>query len=317
MDQTGQDSYDILLTDIGENIRFFGVYDGHGIKGKYAANFIKDEIRKELILNQNNIQKFSEKKDVDKYFKKLYNKIQTKFYKNSIDFDLSGSCALSILIIKNKCYIINLGDSRAVIGRIQISPTPNTFVENMIFNVTQKVAFQMSSDHKPDRYDEKERIEKNGGCIRLDNEEVNQPYRVYSKNDDSPGLAVSRSLGDLLGHTIGVSNIPEISEKILDEMDSFIVIATNGVFNVMTSTEVVGFVFEKGEIYNEDNRQKIVEELVQECRYRWEQINVYKEKLFYENLENMVDGDKKKEVLKKNIDDITAVICFFSIKIDE
>ena len=31
----------------------------------------------------------------------------------------------------------------------------------------------------------------------------------------------------------------------------------------------------------------------------------------------MVDGDKKKEVLKKNIDDITAVICFFSIKIDE
>ena len=81
MDQTGQDSYDILLTDLGENIRFFGVYDGHGIKGKYAANFVKDEIRKELILNQNNIQKFSEKKDVDKYFKKLYNKIQTKFYK--------------------------------------------------------------------------------------------------------------------------------------------------------------------------------------------------------------------------------------------
>ena len=55
MDQTGQDSYDILLTDLGENIRFFGVYDGHGIKGKYAANFVKDEIRKELILNQNNI----------------------------------------------------------------------------------------------------------------------------------------------------------------------------------------------------------------------------------------------------------------------
>ena len=108
MDQTGQDTYDILLTDLGENIRFFGVYDGHGIKGKYAANFVKDEIRKELILNQNNIQKFSEKKDVDKYFKKLYNKIQTKFYKNSIDFDLSGSCAISILIIKNKCYIINL-----------------------------------------------------------------------------------------------------------------------------------------------------------------------------------------------------------------
>ena len=181
----------------------------------------------------------------------------------------------------------------------------------------QKVAYQMSIDHKPDRQEEKDRIEKNGGYIGNETANTYGPYRVYSKNDEGPGLAVSRSLGDLFGHTVGVSNIPEVSYKLLEEHDMFICIGSDGVWDVMNSPEVVGFIFEK--IAKEPlwTRQRIVDELVGECRMRWEQINAYKEKIYYEKATEEMKAQGYKGGVKKNIDDITAVVCFFTILLDE
>ena len=48
------------------------------------------------------------------------------------------------------CYICNLGDSRAVLFRI----TPK-----------ERLAIELSYDHKPDRHDERDRILKCGGKI--------------------------------------------------------------------------------------------------------------------------------------------------------
>ena len=50
----------------------------------------------------------------------------------------------SALIIKNKCDIINLGDSLTIIHSINMSLTPSTLIENLAFNITHKVTFQMS-----------------------------------------------------------------------------------------------------------------------------------------------------------------------------
>ena len=209
-----------------------------------------------------------------------------------------------VLIIGNQCYIINLGDSRAVIGAVNAT--------------SQKVAYQMSIDHKPNRPEEKERIEKNGGFIAIESPNSMGPYRVYSKNDEGPGLAVSRSFGDLFGHTVGVSHIPEVSYKLLDDTDMFIIIGSDGIWDVMNSAEVVGFIFEKIEKEPLWTRQRIVEELVSECRYRWEQINMYKERVLFERtMEDVKLASNTKLGVKKNIDDITAVICFFTIMLDE
>ena len=38
------------------------------------------------------------------------------------------------------------------------------------------------------------------------------PYRVWMKNENYPGLAMSRSIGDGIAHNIGVSDLPEIIE---------------------------------------------------------------------------------------------------------
>lgn len=142
-------------------------------------------MRKALLKDRITLSKFTERKDAEKYFHKLFNSIQTKFNKKVSDFDLSGTCAVAILIVNNHCFIINLGDSRAVIGHIEQN--------------NQKVAFQMSIDHKANRPEEKERVEKSGGYVAIEHEGGFGPYRVFSKSDEGPGLAISRSLGDIFG----------------------------------------------------------------------------------------------------------------------
>ena len=281
------------------------MYDGHGIKGREASQFAKDEIHKALIKDKEIIKKLSERREAEKYFQKLFTTVQGKFKKRSNDFEASGTCVIGILIVGNHCYIINLGDSRAIIGHNQQS--------------NQKVAYQMSIDHKANRQDEKERIEKNGGYVAMEREGGIGPYRVYSKNDEGPGLAVSRSLGDIFGHTVGISHLPEVSYKMLEEQDYFIVIGSDGIWDVMNSAEVVGYVFEKIEKEITWARQRIVEELVHECRNRWELINIYKEKLLLEKLsikeENKVSTSVRPQI-KQNIDDITGVICFFTVNLE-
>ena len=62
-------------------------------------------------------------------------------------------------------------------------------------------AMELSTDHKPFHPVEKERIEKAGGEI-MPKEGTNGPLRVWRKDEESPGLAVTRTLGDLMGKQI-------------------------------------------------------------------------------------------------------------------
>jgi hypothetical protein len=64
-------------------------------------------------------------------------------------------------------------------------------------------AMELSSDHKPFILTEKDRIEKAGGEI-LPKEGTTGPLRVWRKDEESPGLAVTRTLGDLVGNTYNI-----------------------------------------------------------------------------------------------------------------
>jgi serine/threonine protein phosphatase PrpC len=70
------------------------------------------------------------------------------------------------------------------------------------------VTVQLSVDHKPDLPAERACIEQAGGRVKM----VHTTARVYLATDDIPGLAMSRSLGDFVAHTAGVSSVPEIFE---------------------------------------------------------------------------------------------------------
>ena len=58
---------------------------------------------------------------------------------------------------------------------------------------------------------------------------------MWLPDQDLPGLAMSRSLGDVLAHSVGVSSIPEVTEYVVNELDKFVVIATDGVWEFLTN----------------------------------------------------------------------------------
>ena len=94
----------------------------------------------------------------------------------------------------------------------------------------------LSRDHKPDDPEESKHIIANNGRIDSYRDQLgNQigPMRVWLKNEDIPGLAMSRSFGDAMACRVGVNAIPEIKEFTLTPEDKIIVLASDGVWEFL------------------------------------------------------------------------------------
>jgi serine/threonine protein phosphatase PrpC len=152
------------------------------------------------------------------------------------------------------------------------------------------VAVVLTDDHKPDRPDEKARIQSCGGQVgsrqtlldltgRSNSTVAAGPCRVwYRKGTDTLGLAMSRSLGDGIVHTCGVSAEPEISEFRLDPQgrDEFVILATDGVWDVIDSAQavrIVGGLITKAGI-NEWSALEASQHLCLLARRRWEALSL-------------------------------------------
>ena len=109
------------------------------------------------------------------------------------------------------------------------------------------------------------------------------PQRVWAKNKNFPGLAMSRSLGDFQGKRCGIIPVPEFIEYKLDEKCKYIVICSDGVWEFLSNTDVMKI---GKEFYLKNNIMGYAQKLVQVSEELWE----------------------KKDVI---VDDITTVIIFF------
>lgn len=74
------------------------------------------------------------------------------------------------------------------------------------------------------------------------------PARVWLPTEDIPGLAMSRSLGDTVAHTVGVSSVPEMHVVELTPADRLLVVASDGLWEFMSNQEVRSWLtrFERG-----------------------------------------------------------------------
>jgi len=61
------------------------------------------------------------------------------------------------------------------------------------------------------------------------------PQRVWLKYENVPGLAMSRSFGDEVAHSVGVSSEPEILTEQINKFSKFIVIASDGVWEFLSN----------------------------------------------------------------------------------
>jgi serine/threonine protein phosphatase PrpC len=125
----------------------------------------------------------------------------------SIDTEFSGTTCVLGTIRDKRLTVINIGDSRIILGRKTASG--------------RYEAVEVSDDHKPDRPDEQKRIESRGGrvfAVEYD-DGIDGPARVWLGHMDIPGLAMSRSLGDTVAHTAGVLSSPEYHKVDLTASD--------------------------------------------------------------------------------------------------
>jgi serine/threonine protein phosphatase PrpC len=156
----------------------------------------------------------------------------------------SGAAAVVVILRRSRLIVAHAGDCRAVLGRLEPSSKHVAVGEapgKVKFELT---AVELTHDHKLETPEEAARIRSCGGFIRPAMEEpYYAPARVFkdlNKPSKGPGLTMSRSLGDMDADEVGIIPTPEVAfRSIHTEFDQFIVLASDGLWEFLTSEEVV------------------------------------------------------------------------------
>ncbi|CAM8908989.1 unnamed protein product [Rhodiola kirilowii] len=191
----------------GVNFDFFAVYDGHG--GSHVAQFCHEQLH-QVVANEVREEMFGGaqckllnwKKVMAGSFGKMDDQINSAETQESMK--TIGSTAVVAVVGEEQLIVANCGDSRAVICR-------------------GGVAVALSTDHKPDRPDELERVEAAGGRV------INwNGFRVLGV------LATSRSIGDQYLKPFVISE-PEVTICQRTNNDEFLILASDGLWDVISN----------------------------------------------------------------------------------
>ncbi|KAM9425386.1 protein phosphatase 1bb isoform 2-T3 [Pholidichthys leucotaenia] len=228
---------------------FFAVYDGHA--GSRVANYCSGHLLEHILSGgaefgsgpgsvegvKDGIR--SGFLNIDEYMRSFSDLRQ--------GLDRSGSTAVCVLLSPTHLYFINCGDSRAVLSR------------------EGKVGFS-TQDHKPCNPREKERIQNAGGSVMI--------QRVNGS------LAVSRALGDYDYKCVDgkgpteqlVSPEPEVCVLERVDGDEFIVLACDGIWDVMSNEELCEFV--RSRLLVCDDLEKVCNSVVDTCLHKGSRDNM-------------------------------------------
>ena len=238
-DKENQDSFCIRTSIQGNpNAHFFGVFDGHGQFGMQCSNFVKDKLIEKLCndpkLLDNPVQAYNS----------AFLCTNDELHTSEIDDSMSGTTAITVLVVGDTLYVANVGDSRAVIA---------------VKEGNRVLAKDLSNDQTPFRKDEYERVRLCGArvlsvdqveglmdpdiqCWGDEESQGGDPPRLWVQNGLYPGTAFTRSIGDSTAEKIGVIAVPEVLVLPLKANHLFFVVASDGVFEFLSSQTVVDMV---------------------------------------------------------------------------
>lgn len=206
-----EDTHSKLLSLPGDgNASYFAVYDGHsGVKiATYSQLYLHTKITDQSSYWDGDITDA-----IQKGFLQLDEEMMKRYYGH----DMAGCTAVSVLIKDNVLYCGNVGDSRAIAS-------------------VNGICVPLSNDHKPQHKEESDRIYAAGGTVNYN--------RVNGR------LALSRALGDyefknnskLRPEKQVVTAFPEVIVKDNLKDFEFIILASDGLWDVLSSEEVISFV---------------------------------------------------------------------------
>ncbi|KAI3815369.1 hypothetical protein L1987_15035 [Smallanthus sonchifolius] len=185
----------------GREVGLFAIYDGH------LGHSVPAYLQKHLF---HNILKEGEFwTDPNRSISKAYERTDQAILSHIPDLGRGGSTAVTAILINGrKLWVANVGDSRAVLSK-------------------RGQAIQMSTDHEPNK--ERGSIENKGGFVS------NMPGDVARVNGQ---LAVSRAFGDK-NLKIHLRSDPDITSKNIDANTEILILASDGLWKVMTNQEAV------------------------------------------------------------------------------
>ena len=262
-----QDSY-ISKTNINgiKDFNIFGILDGHGIQGHlisdFASNFLPNQIINnfEIKICKDTESIYNKLKEYDyQIIKQAYISTDNNLKSYNLDGNESGTTCNLLIHIGDHLICSNVGDSRAIVF----------FDEENDPNLNFLNTIPLSNDHKPEFYEEKERILMYGGVVRQIKDKFGRnvgPYRVYARGKDYPGIAMSRSIGDYDGKKIGIIAEPDINEYYLGSNTKFFVLCSDGVSEFMNNDMIkeVGKQF-----YLNSNARELCQELISRSIIEW------------------------------------------------
>lgn len=211
---------------------FFGVYDGHG--GAKIAQYAGRHLHKLIVKTQ----EYAEGRIEDALREGFLKIDQMMLEDTELMDELSGTTAVCAILKDSTLYVANVGDSRiiaSVRGSCQV----------------------LSLDHKPGNEIERERIQAAGGWVEF--------------NRVNGNLALSRALGDFIFKKNSqkqpqeqiVTAFPDIEVRKINEDWEFLVIACDGIWDVMANEEVICFV--RNRIASGMRPAEICEDLMTQC----------------------------------------------------
>ena len=251
----------------GKTYCLLGVCDGHGDRG-LVSQFVAENIPSIL-------KKYIHEEDIDweAKWQKTCLEVDDKLRQANIS---GGSTAVLALITKDLIVVANVGDSRAILVRSTETSGLETEMENMTISekgdVQEETKLQeegdetkavttviaLSEDHKPDLPMERSRIENAGMKVEAikfmeDGQEVTI-HKVAKSEKDM--LACARSFGDF--EYKGNSTLPPEEQAVIavadvqvhtrdPDKDLYLILACDGIFDVMDNQQVMEFVLDQVE----------------------------------------------------------------------
>ena len=283
--KTNQDSYLSEKNVNGIlNFNIFGVMDGHGTDGHYVSQFVKKFILNK-IKNHPLIKNLYNAKDIYNALKSNGYQIISNIYcdadeelkKEKFDSDGSGTTCVVVFQLEDHLICANAGDSRAILIHSDL---------NNDDNLLKTKVFPLSYDCKPELPKEKERILSKGGTVEQGCDDFNKPcgpFRIWVKGEDFPGIAVSRSIGDLVSKMIGVIPNPQIVEYTITSKSKYILICSDGIWEFINNEKAMEI---GNKFYLKNDPAGLCRELTNKSTQEWLKDDVY-------------------------VDDITVVAVFF------
>ena len=262
---TMEDNHHVIIgiPELGAHVSWFSVFDGHnGSKvSEYCSCHLLESILsvdefKQTIIKENKLPQEKFKKKIQSGFMSGFLKLDKELPKvpevlSTTGYVVGGTTAIGVIISEKYIIFSNCGDSRGVLSGKTGDGEESAKSKPMLATI----------DHKPSNTTEEKRIKKAGGYVMRD--------RVNGH------LAVSRVFGDFEYKNIKgkdpkkqlVTPEPDIYIKERQtEIDEFVVLACDGIWDVMSNEEIVSFVSDRMRVT--DALESICNEVLDTCLHK-------------------------------------------------